>query len=80
MVRIARKPGSIVELETADGTRREFELNHAERILRHPDSGWMLPKNSLYQFDYYDGITKRTNKGDNQEAGQDCDNQKSDKA
>lgn len=33
MVKLARKPGSMVVLETADGTCQEFEINHAERIL-----------------------------------------------
>lgn len=70
MAKIARKPGSMVVLETADGTRQEFELNHAERILRHPDSGWNLPKDSPYQFDYYDGITKRTDTGHSAEASE----------
>ena len=67
-MKIERKPGSIVTLETANGTKQDFEINHAERILRHPDSGWKLPEDSPYQFDYYDGITKRTNKGDSAEA------------
>lgn len=59
-----RKPGSSVVLETADGKTQEFEINHAERILRMPNNGgWRLPDNSPYQFDYYDGITKRTSQG-----------------
>lgn len=67
-MKIERKPGSVVTLETANGTKQDFEINHAERILRHPDSGWKLPEDSPYQFDYYDGITKRTNKGDSAKA------------
>lgn len=78
MAKIARKPGSMVVLETADGTRQEFEINHAERILRHPDSGWDLPEDSPYQFDYYDGITKRTNKGNSTEAPKTGDNTQGD--
>lgn len=78
MVKIARKPGSTVVLETAYGTQQEFEINHAERILRHPDSGWKLPDNSPYQFDFYDGITKRTNKGNTAEASKDGDNTQGD--
>ena len=74
MVKIARKPGSMVVLETAYGTRQEFEINHAERILRHPDSGWKLPDDSPYQFEYYDGITKRTNQGNSKEAPKEGDN------
>lgn len=74
MVKIARKPGSVVVLETADGIRQEFEINHAERILRHPDSGWKLPEDSPYQFEFYDGITKRTSQGNSKEASQNSDN------
>lgn len=63
-MKIERKPGSFVTLVTASGTKKEFEINHAERILRAPENGgWKLPENSPYQFDYYNGITKRTNQG-----------------
>lgn len=78
MVKLARKPGSMVVLETADGTRQEFEINHAERILRHPDSGWNLPDDSPYQFDFYDGITKRTNQGNSAEARKNGNNTQGD--
>lgn len=68
-MKIPRKPGSSVELETADGKTQDFEINHAERILRMPNNGgWRLPDNSPYQFDYYDGITKRTSQGDSASA------------
>ena len=68
-MKIERKPGSYVLLETASGTQQEFEINHAERILRTPDNGgWRLPKDSPYKFDYYDGITKRTNQGASEKA------------
>lgn len=73
-MKIERKPGSIVTLETANGTKQDFEINHAERILRHPDSGWKLPEDSPYQFDYYDGITKRTNQGNSAKAEQKANN------
>lgn len=63
-MKIPRKPGSSVVLETADGKAQEFDINHAERILRMPNNGgWRLPDNSPYQFDYYDGITKRASQG-----------------
>lgn len=68
-MKIERKPGSYVTLVTADGAQQEFEINHAERILRAPNNGgWKLPDNSEYQFDYYNGITKRTNQGDSAKA------------
>ena len=68
-MKIERKPGSYVLLETASGTQQEFEINHAERILRAPENGgWKLPDNSPYQFDYYNGINKRTNQGASEKA------------
>lgn len=68
-MKIQRKPGSYVTLVTADGMTQEFEINHAERILRAPENGgWKLPDDSPYQFDYYDGITKRTSQGNSQKA------------
>lgn len=68
-MKIERKPGSYVTLVTADGAQQEFEINHAERILRAPNNGgWKLPDNSPYKFDFYDGITKRTNQGDSAKA------------
>jgi hypothetical protein len=64
-MKIQRKPGSYVILETAEGTQQEFDIDHAERILRTPENGgWRLPEDSDYQFDYYDGITRRGNKKD----------------
>jgi hypothetical protein len=74
-MRIERKPGSIVTLVTADGMTRDLEIDHAERILRMPNNGgWKLPDNSPYQFDYYDGITKRTNQGNSAKAEQKANN------
>lgn len=71
-MKIERKPGSLVTLVTASGMRQEFGIEHAERILRAPaNGGWKLPDDSPYQFDYYDGITKRTNKGNNSAAEKD---------
>ena len=68
-MKIERKPGSYVLLETASGTKREFEINHAERILRAPENGgWKLPENSTYQFDYYNGITRKPNQGASEKA------------
>ena len=41
----------------------EFEIAHAERILRLKNNGgWQLPENSKYQFDEENGITKRDTK------------------
>lgn len=74
-MRIERKPGSIVTLVTADGMTIGLEIDHAERILRMPNNGgWKLPDDSPYQFDYYDGITKRTNQGNSAKAEQKANN------
>lgn len=78
-MKLQRKPGSKVVLETADGAQQEFEINHAERILRHPDNGgWKLPDDSPFEFDFYDGIRKRTNQGNSAEAAKGGDNTQGD--
>jgi len=47
----------------SEGTRAEFDIEHAERILKMRKSGWMLPKDSEYEFK--DGTINRrdTKKG-----------------
>ena len=45
----------------AEGAIREFDIDHAERILKIPNSGWQLPKDS--DFEYIDGTISRRNKG-----------------
>jgi hypothetical protein len=60
-MKVAKPTTVTVELVTEDGQRGAFELEHAERLLRMPNNGgWRLPDASPYQFDYYDGITRRT--------------------
>jgi hypothetical protein len=45
----------------ANGVTREFEISHAERLLRMPrNGGWELPKNSKYEFVDY-GLRRRGN-------------------
>lgn len=35
----------------ANGVKREFELDHAERLLNMPNNGgWHLPDNSKFEF------------------------------
>lgn len=53
-----------VELIVAGTDRREeFEIEHAERLLRLPNNGgWELPKDSKYQFSVDDGITTKRDK------------------
>ena len=47
----------------SEGTGAEFDIEHAERILKMRRSGWMLPKDSEYEFK--DGTINRrdTKKG-----------------
>lgn len=46
-----------------DKVTQEFEISHAERILKMKQSGWRLPKTSKYKFDLNNGITIKRNKG-----------------
>lgn len=34
----------------AGGVTRDFELSHAERLLRLPRGSWKLPENSEFEF------------------------------
>ena len=43
-----------------EGEIREFDIDHAERILAMPRSGWVLPKDS--EFEYVDGTINRRDK------------------
>lgn len=46
----------------ANGVTRDFEITHAERLLRMPrNGGWALPKNSNYEF-VDNGLRRRGNK------------------
>lgn len=48
---------------------QDFEINHAERLLRMPNNGgWQLPDNSEYSFDFNDGIKRKQTKGDTESA------------
>lgn len=45
------------------GVTQDFEINHAERLLRMPNNGgWALPANSQYVFSVKNGIGIRTDK------------------
>ena len=46
----------------ANGVTQDFEMSHAERLLRMPNNGgWELPANSNYEF-IDNGIRRRGNK------------------
>lgn len=47
----------------ASGVESEFDLEHAERILRMQNNGgWELPNNSKFQFSLENGITRKVQK------------------
>ena len=43
-----------------EGALREFDIDHAQRILAIRNSGWVLPENS--EFEYKDGTISRRDK------------------
>lgn len=43
-----------------EGALREFDIDHAQRILAIKNSGWVLPENS--EFEYKDGTISRRDK------------------
>lgn len=47
-------------------TTEEFEINHAERLLRMPDNGgWQLPEKTPFEFSEENGIRYKTHKKGN---------------
>lgn len=45
----------------SEGATREFDIDHAERILKMRKSGWRFPKDSDFELTS-DGIISRRNK------------------
>lgn len=41
------------------GIQQSFSIDHAERLLRMPNSGWELPKDSDYEYDHVTGLRKK---------------------
>ena len=63
-----------VVLQVGD-KKQEFEINHAERILRMPDNGgWRLPDDSNYQMDEVNGLTSKRNKGKDKKSEEEPNN------
>jgi hypothetical protein len=59
----------------------DYEINHAERILRMPNNGgWQLPKNSKFKFDFNNGIGYRDNQESNIGTGETANDSESDSA
>ena len=50
----------------ANGVTREFEISHAERLLRMPNNGgWHLPESSNFEFNVDYGLRRRQDKRNN---------------
>jgi hypothetical protein len=52
----------------ATGTKTDFEVSHAERILAIRDSGWALPEDGDYEL-REDGTLSRRNKDQGNQKG-----------
>ena len=51
----------------ANGVSRDFDFDHAERLLRMPrNGGWKLPENSKFEF-VNDALQRKRNKGKDSE-------------
>lgn len=54
----------VVLANTTNNSTAEFEVNHAERLLRMPkNGGWVLPDDSPFIFDFKNGIGFKQSKG-----------------
>ena len=60
------KQTNVVLVRQHDGEAVEFEVSHAERILRMKKSGWELPKDSEYEMK--DGTIVPRDKGKDKRA------------
>jgi hypothetical protein len=55
----------VLECPTLNATE-EFEINHAERLLRMPkNGGWQLPEKTPFEFSKENGIRYKTHKKGN---------------
>lgn len=65
-----KKAISVVELEAPSlgNERRSFSIEHAERLLGIPNSGWLVPADSKFEYTAQNGITRKSNKGTTAEA------------
>lgn len=57
----------MVSLATKEGVKREFEIDHAERILKIRNSGWHIPEDSEYEL-LSDGTISRRHKKEGKRA------------
>lgn len=52
-------PSSVTLMAPSAGTRQSFSIDHAERLLRMPNSGWELPADSEYEYSPTTGLHKK---------------------
>lgn len=50
---------SVTLVAITAGIQQSFSIDHAERLLRMPNSGWELPKDSDYEYDRATGLRKK---------------------
>ena len=50
---------SVTLVAPTAGIQRSFSIDHAERLLWMPNSGWELPKDSDYEYDRVTGLRKK---------------------
>ncbi len=50
---------SVTLVALSAGIQQSFSIDHAERLLRMPNSGWELPKDSEYEYDRVTGLRKK---------------------
>lgn len=64
---MAAKSQKVALINDTLNVTEQFEITHAERLLRMPNNGgWRLPENSDFKFDKDNGIGyKRNKKTDN---------------
>lgn len=61
------------------GVIEDFEITHAERLLRMPNNGgWHLPEDSEYKFSHDNGIIRERSKGKDTEGEKARNDKKSD--
>ncbi len=53
------RPTSVTLVALSAGIQQSFSIDHAERLLRMPNSGWELPKDSDYEYDHVTGLRKK---------------------
>lgn len=60
---MAAKSQKVALINDTSNVTEQFEITHAERLLRMPNNGgWKLPENSDFKFDKDNGIEYRRNK------------------